>query len=297
MPQDAGVDLRASRYVFCLGDFIEPGDKRQLRDIGGWMGGLRIAGSDTEGAPSMWRSHYIIYRATFTPLESIVIPAKADIRDERLVKKLGNEFVMEVLPGQDMHLLGNESYRQQGVVEITALRDKIWNTGIAQDLNKIFFPDLEKWQSGTEDFPTLLSDYETIVEKVRPESDEIAQTRDQILESGRIFRAYASGQIEMNRQMVLQSRVKDMGGKTIRWSNRTRMFADQLGQTLEDDNVQGREKIVIRGDGVIRDPEVEALKTREIEAQEEANRLKKQELELKMKEYEEKAKEETKTKK
>jgi hypothetical protein len=277
MPEDDGVDRKAPRYVFTLGDFIEPGDKRQLRGVGGELGGLRVGLSPKEGTPTMWRTNGFIHRAHFVPLEITATVADSDHREG--VRPLRDGIsVYEVNPGGDAALLSEDSYKQQGVVELTALRNIAWAGGTAQALNKVFFPDLDGWREDPQGMPVLLSDYVSLVTKVDAQSDIIAQTKDEILESARAFAVYAKAQIEKNRQAIMRIRNTDAGGFTLGWQARTRLFAAQLGITLEDDNVFTQEQITVSGAGVIR--EDTELKAREIAAQEEANELKRQELEF-----------------
>lgn len=287
IPKDDGkVRLEATRYVFNLGDFIEPGDKRQLRTVGGWTGGLRVGPSQTEGAPTMWRSNYIINRACFTPLETVATTAGSDVNPKDLpsARTIGTDdlgapiIVREVLPGNDILMLQDDTFREMGVVEITELSDKPFNLGESVKLNRVFFPELDNWLAGETEFPVLLNDYIDIVNRASITSDAEAITQEQILESARRFETYARKQIETNRQAIMRVRQTDMGGYTVGWSQRTRLFARQLDITLEDDNVYNqREKLTISGSGTIEDP---AIKAKEIELQEESNRLKREELEF-----------------
>lgn len=285
-------DIRkdAPRYVGNLGDFIEPKDKLALASIGSRSGGLRIGPSETEGCPTMWRTNYIIRRACFTPLELWTVLAKADIKNKDIEQ---NQIVIEgdaaataalakernrtVYPGDDMQLLLDDSYRAQGIVEFTSLRDVIWTDGIAQKLNQRFFPDLPKWLIGEEAFPELLSDYETYIRAATVDSDQTAELQSQWLESGRLFRVYADRQIETNRSRIEATRAVDMGGFSYKWEERTRLFARQLGRTLEkEDDI--RETVTVRGEDA-------DMKRREVEAREKANEIELEKLALMRGEY------------
>jgi hypothetical protein len=288
IPRDEGkVRLEAPRYVFVLGDFIEPADKRQLRDIGGWTGGLKIGSSPNEGAPTMWRTNYIINRGVFVPLETAATTANEDMKPKDMpsVKTVGQDAagnpinVREVLPGNDILLLQGDSFRQQGVVEITQLQDKPFNQ--AQELNRFFFPELDRWLEGSTAFPELLSDYVDIIRGARVESDAQAITQAEMIEAAQKFETYARAQIEANRQAVLQGRTTNMGGFSFKWSERTRMFAKQLGITLEDDNIYTN--TTIAANGQIEDP---TIKARELELKEESNRIEREKLELLKLQYE-----------
>lgn len=236
----------------------------------------------------MWRTNYYIYRATFTPLESRAINPKADMRDSNH----NHVSLVEAFPGDDCSYLTDEHYRRMGVVELSQLRNELWHSGKPLDLNKLFFPEIEAWQAGKE-FPTLLSDYVTLVQKVRAESDTIAITKDEILRSASSFKEYALDQIEKNRQMLNQMRTKDTAGFTMGWNPRTRLFAEQVGVKLEDDTVFNQpEQLTVSGQGQIANSVNTEQKAKELELQEEANRLKREELEFLKAQYA--AKEDTK---
>lgn len=234
----------------------------------------------------MWRSNYIINRACFTPLETVATTAGSDVNPKDLpsARTIGTDdlgapiIVREVLPGNDILMLQDDTFREMGVVEITELSDKPFNLGESVKLNRVFFPELDNWLAGETEFPVLLNDYIDIVNRASITSDAEAITQEQILESARRFETYARKQIETNRQAIMRVRQTDMGGYTVGWSQRTRLFARQLDITLEDDNVYNqREKLTISGSGTIEDP---AIKAKEIELQEESNRLKREELEF-----------------
>jgi hypothetical protein len=286
---DTRVRLEAPRYVFCIGDFIEAGDKRQLRSVGGWAGGLKIGNSETEGAPTMWRSNYIINRACFTPMETVATKAKADIdtkADSRFpgVYQVGeDEWVRQIFPGNDIIHLTDASFQEMGLVEISQLADTPFDLGVAQSLNRHFFPELDNWLGGKEAFPVLISDYITIIQKAPIETDAQAVTQNEMLESARNFTRYAEAQIEKNYQAIQRSRLTDMGGYGVKWSARTKLFAEQLGRTLEEDIASQ----IIPVD----------TKAKELELQEEANRLKREELEFLKAKWEMEAKQKEATKK
>ncbi len=225
----------------------------------------------------MWRSNYIINRACFTPLEVVATEADAGIdkgqhdaktRFPGVYQVDEDKWLREILPGNDIQLLVDSSHREMGVVELSQLADTPFDLGTAQNLNRRFFPELDAWLSGNETtpFPVLISDYVTMVERVSPTSDLEAITKDEILESARRFTTYASNQIETNFQLIQQSRQGNMSGYSVKWSKRTKMFAEQLGRTLEEDIASQ----VIPVD----------TKSKELELQEESNRLKREELEF-----------------
>jgi len=220
------------RYVANLGDFIAPSDKVQLVSIGSRSGGLRIGHSATEGCPTMWRTDYMIRRAAFTPLEPTVITANADemTRDHKWVGQ------RQVFPGDDATLLTDDSFREMGVVELSALRGVLWAEEKAQELNRFFFPDFDLWMSGVEAFPKYLRVYEELINSAPCMTAEQFTTQAELRESCRVFRAYANGQIQRNRARIEATKAIDMAGFTIGWSERTILFAEQLEITLEKES-------------------------------------------------------------
>lgn len=263
------------RYVFCLGDFIPPNDKLQLDSVHAWAGGLRIGHSDTEGAPTMWQTKYVIYRGIFTPLEMTAIQSHADVKSRENQQNVG---LINALPGDDMLMLSDDSHREMGIVEITALANSPFAEGRAEALNKHFFPELDKWRARESEFPALLSDWVTLIQQAKETSNVIRQTKAEMLTSAQVFESYAKRQIELNRQRIMQTRQNDTGGFTVAWSPRTRLFAAQLGIVLEEDNIysQKQERIVVSPSGEVQDE----WRQREILAREEENRLRREELEL-----------------
>lgn len=288
IPEDENkIRLEAPRYVFCIGDFIEQKDKRQLASAGGWTGGLKIGQNESTGAPTMWRSKGIINRAVFTPLEAQATQAHDDIdtrADSRFqgIHQVGDIWLRQVLPGRDIAYVTDNEHREMGVVEISQLADVAFGLGLAQELNRKFFPELDKWLDGTEPFPTLLSDYETLIQTAKVNSDMELITQEEMMESVRRFTQYANAQIEANYQAIQRSRLVDMGGFGVKWSARTRLFAEQLGRTLEDD--------IASKVAETKNTDETALRAREIELREETNRIEREKLELLKMEFEAKSK-------
>jgi hypothetical protein len=277
LPEDEGkIREEANRFVFSIGDFIQPGDKRQIE--GGWAGGLRIGSSQVQGAPTMWRTNYIINRAVITPLETrAVMPfAGADPEVDKKVIKVGDDvYLRQIVPGRDIMYLTDEEFTKMGVVEISQLADKDFLESRA--LNRHFFPELDNWLSGKTEMPVALNDYRTIIEAAKIENDVHAITQDEMLRSVRSFETYATEQIEKNFQIIEWVRSSKMGGYTVGWSQRTRLFAQQLGVTLKDDRAYGGSTQV---DLKPNDTVPADLKIREIEAMEKANELRMRELEI-----------------
>ena len=269
IPPPPDISPDAVRYVAGLGDFIEPRDKSQLRNIGARSGGLRIGDSDTEGAPTLWRTKYIIRRGAFTPLETTSVLAKGDEYTSDLLKPKPITERMRY-PAADILLLQDDEHLNQGIVEISALRGRPWADGSAKALNRHFFPKFADWLNG-EDFPKYLRIYEEMVREARIETDDHATTQTELLESARKFRVYALNQIEVNRARIQATRNVDMGGFSISWTGRARLFAEQLEIQLEN------EKDVAPAPQERADPQV-------LDEQKRANDLKERELVLKERE-------------
>lgn len=257
MPPKETYPKEAIRYVACLVDFIIASDKIQLASVGARSGGLRVGASDTEGCPTMFRTDYMIRRGCFTPLEPTAVVARSDERT------IDNKWVgqRQALPGNDMMLLGDDSYREMGVVELTSLRKEPWGTNKAMDLNRHFFPEIDEWLSGVKAFPTLLAEYEEIVRNAQIATEEHQILQQELLNSARIGRQYMLNQIQANRARIEATKAIDMAGFTIGWQPRTRLFAEQLGITLENENeIKAVQTTVTNTES----PEMISLKEREL---------------------------------
>lgn len=241
------IDLNRDkiRYVACLGNHLEPTDARQMRDIGGWAGGIWIGASEVEGCPTLHRTHHMILRGLFTPLETRPVMKKADHREidgyrETYIDGPGIPPFTRgytVYAGDDLNYLQGDRYRPMGVVEITSLMGVEWNTELRRSLQHFFFPEWSIWQRGEGEIPQLLSDWVDLVRAAQKRAQYVnhEQIAEELLESARLFRIYANNQIEKNRQAIQSMRAADHGGQTVGWHNKTRMYADQLGMVLEDE--------------------------------------------------------------
>lgn len=241
------IDLNRDkiRYVACLGNHLENTDARQLTGIGGWAGGLWVGHSEVEGAVTMHRTHHMILRGLFTPLETRAVMRKADHREvdgHREVYLDGPGIPpftrgYTVYAGDELAFLQSDRFRPMGVVEITPLMGVEWNTELRRSLQNFFFPEWNVWQRGEGNIPLLLDDWLTLVKEAQKraqyENHEIIA--EELLESGRLFRVYANNQIERNRQAIQSMRSADHGGQYVGWHNKSRMYAEQLGITLEDE--------------------------------------------------------------
>lgn len=236
------ADRHLTRYVFGIGDHIEPADKIHLRSIGGWAGGIWIGASEVGGAPTMFRTNHMAFRCGIIPLETTSISRKADHREVEAKDEsylTGPNVSPEtrgytVYAGDDLNNLQNDQFRQMDLVELTELKGNPWANGVAMRKQNQFFPNWSLWAQGVEPMPFLLSDMELIVSKapIMDETDEIIQY--EMLESARLFRRWAETKIEGNRQVILGLRNSDNKGFFVGWTERVKLYAKQLGVQLED---------------------------------------------------------------
>lgn len=245
LTEKVNINREKTRYVACLGNHLEAGDRRQLTNIGGWAGGIWVGHSEIEGCPTMKRTHHMILRGLFTPLEMRAIQRKADHRETEFNKEsyLDGPGIppftrgYTVYPGDDLGFLQSDRYQPMGVVELTGLMGVDWNSELRRSLQEFFFPQWKEWQQGVGEVPVLLSDWTDIVKNAqknaRYESHELIA--EQLLESARLFSVYALNQIERNRQAIQSMRSADHGGQYVGWHNKCRTYAEQLGITLEDE--------------------------------------------------------------
>lgn len=255
LQEKLAVNRDLTRYVFCIGDHIEPRDKVSLSSIGAYMGGTYIGASDLEGAPTMKRTRHFLMRGFITPLETTAYPKAADhrpqdLRDETYITMGGNNIrAYTVYPGDSINFLQSDRFRSLGIVELSQLVGKDWETDAEYIswLQKTLFPDMEEWLSGAK-MPVLLSDYEKILRSSYSRIEEsgadldVLVTIDEALESVRLFRNYAMGHIERNRQFMLSLRSNNAQGFYYGWNEKSRLYARQLGVTLEDDTQLNEEK-------------------------------------------------------
>lgn len=235
-----------TRYVLCMGNHLEPVDQKGFLPMGAYMGGLWVGHSEVEGAPTMRRTNYLCYRGGITPLETRPIPKKADhkAREQQDETFMTGHDVPPgtrgylVYAGDTLNFLQNDSFRPMGVVEIVALQFLPWEQSNALTIQQHFFPDWTKWLRGVDaaKIPTLLRDWEGLVQSGIERGKGIAvieSVGEAMMESARLFRQYASSHIERNRQQIMAKRSVDSGGFYVAWSGRSKLYASQLGVSLE----------------------------------------------------------------
>lgn len=243
------VARHVPRYLVTMGDHIVPEDKRQLRSIGGWVGGFYLGG---EKFPCAWRTDFMAFVGGITPFEKRAVTAFADMEITQEMKRKrgqtvdaqGNTQILpdpvyEVLPGDDATLLLSDDYKDMGFVEITGLRgvDDNMETSLALQLQ--FFPEWVQWMSGETDengqliaaMPTLLSDRETLIRQAKIENDLHAEAQASLLESCRRFREHAQFIVNTNRELVRKG--ANDAGYAVNWQPTPTLYAEQLGIELE----------------------------------------------------------------
>lgn len=239
------INRHIPRYLFVIGDHLEPRDKMSLKEQRGLMGGLYVGSSHNEGCPTMKRTRHMLWRAFVTPLELTAYPKAADHRAEQ---KRDETFMdtgavamraYTVYPGDDVTYMQSDRFRPMGVVELTSLAGKRWieDHDYIEQVQNHFFPDMPAWFAG-EKMPALLSDYEAMVQKGLndPYDETFISIGEEMLESARLFRNFALGHIERNRQLILSLRSSNSGGFHYGWNERSRLYARQLNIALEDEN-------------------------------------------------------------
>lgn len=244
------VNRDKTRYVACIANHLEALDRKAMNNVGGWAGGIWAGHSEIDGCPTMKRTHHMILRGLFTPLELRATQRKADHRETEMNREsyLDGAGIppftrgYTLYPGDDLAFLLSDRYAPMGVVELTGLMGVEWNSELRKSLQDFFFPQWRDWQQGRGEVPVLLSDWEDLVRDARKQAQyEIhGLIAEQLLESGRLARTYMLNHIERNRQAIMSMRSADHGGQYVGWSNKSRTYAEQLGQTLEDEkNIAG----------------------------------------------------------
>lgn len=231
------------RYIFCMGDHIEAKDKISFNSL---IGGIWVGSSEVEGAPTMRRTNFMIHTCGIIPLETTAIGKKADHQAE---KKSDEQLLIgkgvpagtrgyTVYAGDTLAFLQSDRFRPLGVVELTHLAGKDWTLGIAEKFQRFYFPEWVSWKSGAKPFPTRLQDREAYVREAMAKAgagSPEASVGIEMLESSRLFSQFAQKYIERNRQVIMSNRSTNTGGFFFGWTEKSRLFAEQLGIKLEDE--------------------------------------------------------------
>lgn len=277
------VNRDKTRYIACLGNHLESTDARQLTSIGAWAGGVWVGHNESEGAPTLRRTHHMVLRGLFCPLETVAISKKADHKETEAHRESYLEgpkvppFTRgyTVYAGDDLAYLQSDRFRPLGIVEITPLYSVEWNTELRRSLQHFFFPEWQIWQRGEGEIPELLSDWEDLVKaaQVRAQYQSHDIIAEELLESARLFRTYATNQIEKNRQAIQSMRAADHGGQYVSWHNKCRVYAKQLGIVLEDENTLSPASSGNSDSIAIELRKDRELREKELEVQREQNRI------------------------
>lgn len=230
-----GVSREVTRYLFCIGNHIEPRDRFSLNAP---MGGIWVGHSEVEGAPTMKRTKYMLHACAVTPLETTAIPKKAGHREE---KSSDENFLTgpgvpagvrgyTVYPGNDIGFLQSDRFRNMGVVELTGMAGMAWDSGDPVRIQQILFPSFYTWANDPSSFPKTIKER---LEALNPECT-FEELMAQVRESARLFTSYGKNHIEKNRQLIFSMRSVNMGGYTIGWNELSRLYSSQLEVPLED---------------------------------------------------------------
>lgn len=237
------VNRELTRYIFSIGDHLEPSDKESHKSVGGKIGGIWVGHSEVEGAPTMKRTNYMMYRGGIIPIETTAVGRKADHRevdrrDENFLQGDGVPAGVRgytIYAGDSLNYLQSDRFRRKGVVEITGLMGRPWSAGDAKQLQIHFFPDWTKWLAQEAPAPVYLDDWESTIREgsLRATTELESMTGAEMLESGRLFRVYAHAHIERNRQIIQSQRSTNTGGFFVNWNARSLLYAQQLKIQLE----------------------------------------------------------------
>jgi len=121
-----------------------------------------------------------------------------------------------------------------GVVELQALRFRSWSESNALQLQLLLFPRWNDWLNGVK-APVLLDDWMQELTSAFNKFPKLQAFSADIFESNRLFRVFALGHIERNRQQIMAKRSVDNGGMFVSWSGTSRLYSKQLGVTLENE--------------------------------------------------------------
>lgn len=148
-----GIPIESERYIFTPGDYLDPARKDQLVH-------LRRGGDELLDNPCLRRTHNrFLPKCAITPLEiggevlSLdLFPTEGESRRVAMAVKgvpkvesggrlFPQMFLYPHYPGQLVRDACGAGGESRGIVEITYLRGVGWDTGEAQAIQSIIFPD------------------------------------------------------------------------------------------------------------------------------------------------------------
>lgn len=250
------VNRDKTRYVLVLGDHVEDDDKLGFKSLGAHFGGLWVGPSETEGAPTMKRTNYFMYRGGIIPLETTAIPRKADHRE---VERRNESFLVgenvppgtrgyTVYAGDTLNYLQNDYYKPLGIVELKGLQFLSWQQSNAKSLQTLLFPKWFSWLQGVK-APVTMDDWmQEVLEAFNKTPDLQTLLGEDILEANRRGRVWMKNHIERNRQAILSKRGADTGGFFVPWNGKSRLYARQLNETLENEGDLNQNRTQSAGD-------------------------------------------------
>lgn len=203
-----GIPLEATRHIFTAGDYIDPARKTQLEH-------LRRGGDELLANPCLIRTpNRFLPRCAITPLEiggealpvdlwpteGISSRPKLKVKGEKIAEA-GGRFFPEVFlypryPGEMIRDAVDEGTDSRGIIEITYLRGIDWNTGEAQAIQSIIFPD--DWKLPVE----LRLVEEQINRAADANTTTIKEVCGEMLDACDKFRRYATTIVSRQNELV-----------------------------------------------------------------------------------------------
>lgn len=268
------------RYTILAGDLLIESKKRSFQmfadiELGGNWYPLRQI-------PCLYPFQGFVTRGRITPLlkttqkaqgaEQIVAEKKGDgaVVGEGENERPLNGVFRPVFPYDSMlslQSIGGNS----GVVFVPELEGIEWNSGIVQQIQNFI---LDGWGSPGFALPTLLSEFESIIEKRSRNTGEslIKAVCARYIESANTFRVFANAEIDKNLLSVDQNRVQQSGHHQP-ITEQSRLYAAQLGRSLDADRT-----VVVQAQGTQVSDADRDLRERELAVRERELALKEQEL-------------------
>lgn len=277
------INRDAPRYVILFGDYMLPTKKRDMQIFDG----IHLGGTwfDVGQVPALWRTQGFIFRGKITPLLKKSFKMGADERE--VAENKGDQAVIvdangeTNIPGhfrtvfpydslQSVQALG----RISGIVEIEELHKVDYNSGIIQEIQDFIIPGWNDILAGAKPFPFVLNDAIALIESRKRATSEtlIRAICDRYLESADVFRVWANSEIDRNK-MGYDKGVNEQGHRQP-ITELAQMLAEQIGRRIDT-----TQPIVVQAGAPQTAPADRDLEERRIAAMEEANRLKRLELE------------------
>lgn len=227
------IPIEATRWLFCAGNTLS---RQRMRETGFVYGGLETANRCLKR--TAWGNGHYIPRLTFTPLEVWfeALPSEflsvepgyngiMTIKDSKGHEKpipTGSESYFKsalmgqtLYPGRQVRLLTEGAVSRICEVELKALANVKYDSGIAQGIERAFFPDEFKAQALHGEIP--LSAVRARIEETRRRTtdERIQSIADDMLVSCELFETWANDLIGTNHTQLRQ---RMSGSHTFRYS-------------------------------------------------------------------------------